>query len=110
MAEVRFHLDEHIDHAIARALAERGIDVTTTAQVALRGADDPAQLAFCRRENRVIVTDDYDFLRFASASGDHGGVAFCHKGRLTIGQIIEGLALIHAALSAEEMVGHVEFL
>ncbi len=110
MAEVRFHLDEHIDHAIARALAERGIDATTTVEAGLRGAEDGEQLAFGRRERRVIVTDDYDFLRFASTSGDHAGIAFCHKGRVTIGQIVEGLSLIHGALAAEEMIGHVEFL
>jgi predicted nuclease of predicted toxin-antitoxin system len=110
VAEVRFHLDEHIDNAIAQALVDRGIDVTTTVQAGLRGSDDSAHLAFCRREGRVIVTDDYDFLRIASARADHAGIAFCHKGRLTIGQIIGGLTLIHQVLEAGEMAGHVEFL
>lgn len=98
-----------MDHAIARALSDRGIDVTTTVQAGLRGSDDAMQLAFCLREGRVIVTDDYDFLRMAT-DANHAGVAFCHKGRLTIGQIIGGLTLIHEVFEAEEMIGHVEFL
>ena len=98
-----------MDHAIARALRECGIDVTTTGDAGLLGVDDDVQLAFCTRETRVIVTDDYDFLRAASTIADHAGIAFCHKGRLTLGQIIEHLTLIHGALTAEEMRGHVEY-
>jgi hypothetical protein len=38
--EVRFHLDEHVPPAIAEGLRRRRIDVTTTADAGLRGADD----------------------------------------------------------------------
>lgn len=110
MAEVRFHLDEHMDHAIARALVARGINATTTAGMGLLGSEDLDQLAFCRRERRVIVTDDYDFLRIVAASNEHAGVAFCRKGRLTLGQIINGLALIHGVLLDDDMKGHIEYL
>lgn len=110
MAEVRFHLDEHINHAIARALTDRKVDVTTTAGTGLLGSADLDQLAFCRRETRVMVTDDYDFLRIAAASDDHAGVVFCHKGRLTLGQIIDALTLIHGVLTAEDMERHIEYL
>lgn len=61
------------------------------------------------RESRVIVTDDYDFLWAASMTADHPGIAFCHRGRRTFGQIIEHLTLMHGALTAEEMHGHVEY-
>jgi Domain of unknown function (DUF5615) len=39
-APIRFHLDEHINPAIANALRRRGIDVTTTADVGLQGTMD----------------------------------------------------------------------
>ena len=99
-----------MDHAIARSRDDRGIDVTTTAAMGLLGSEDSDQLAFCQRERRVIVTDDYDFLHIIAESDDHAGVAFCHKGRLTLGQIIDGLALIHGVLTADDMKGHVEYL
>ena len=41
-----FHLDEHMDHAIAHGLRGRGIDVTTTTEAGLLGADDAGHIAF----------------------------------------------------------------
>ena len=37
---MRFHLDEHVPHAIAEGLRRRGIDVTTTVEAGLRGTSD----------------------------------------------------------------------
>ena len=33
---IRFHLDEHVDPDVARALRRYGIDVTTTVETGLR--------------------------------------------------------------------------
>ena len=52
---IRFHLDEHVDPAIAIALRRAGIDVTTTVEVGLRTKDDAAHLEFARSEGRVIA-------------------------------------------------------
>ena len=43
---IKFHLDEHVDPNIARALRRYGIDVTTTVDAGLRTSDDPAHLDF----------------------------------------------------------------
>jgi hypothetical protein len=43
---IRFHPDEHISSGIAAGVRRRAIDVTTTADTGLMGADDAAQLAF----------------------------------------------------------------
>ena len=45
---LRFHLDEHVNHAIAKALASRGIDVTTTTEAGLLAAADEKHLEFAR--------------------------------------------------------------
>ncbi|MGH9673690.1 MAG: DUF5615 family PIN-like protein [Bryobacteraceae bacterium] len=58
-----FHLDEHIPASIAAALRRRGIDVTTSAESGLLGANDAAQLSFAASAGRVLVTHDADFLR-----------------------------------------------
>ena len=38
--KIRFHLDEHIDPAVARALRRHGADVTTTVEAGLRTKSD----------------------------------------------------------------------
>jgi predicted nuclease of predicted toxin-antitoxin system len=107
---IRFHLDEHVDHAIARGLRDRGVDVTTATDTRLLGALDEEHLEFARRESRVIVTHDADFLRLAHETQDIPGVAFCASGSRTVGQIIRHLCLMNGCLSQEEMVGRVEYL
>jgi len=107
---IKFHLDEHIDPAIAAALRHHGIDVTTTLESGLRTEGDEAQWAFVRRENRVMVSHDPDFLRFASGTTSHPGIAFCHMGTLSVGEIVGRLILIHEVLLPEEMEGRVEYL
>jgi hypothetical protein len=52
---IKFHIDEHVDPDIARALRRYGIDVTTTVDAGLRTRDDPVHLDFIRREGRVRV-------------------------------------------------------
>lgn len=107
---IRFHLDEHVDPDIARALRRHGIDVTTTIEMGLRTLADSEHIDFIQREERVVVTHDADFLRYASQNSDHPGVVYCRMGVRTIGEIIRSLILIYEVLSPEEMAGHVEYL
>jgi len=103
-------LDEHVDPDVARALRRYGIDVTTTVDAGLRTGNDAAHLDFSRREGRVVVTHDADFLRYASQSSDHPGIAYCQMGARSIGEIIRILILIYEVLTADETAGHVEYL
>jgi hypothetical protein len=52
---MRFHLDEHVDHAVAFGLRLRGIDVTTTTDANLVGASDQIHLAFAATERRLSL-------------------------------------------------------
>lgn len=107
---LRFHLDEHVEHAVAHALRRRGIDATTTTEAGLLGADDSAHLEFALREGRVIVTNDADFLAFAANSDQHAGIAYSACGSRTIGDVVRYLCLMNDCLEQGEMVGTVEFL
>jgi len=107
---VRFHLNEHVAFAVAAALRKHGIEVTTTGEVGLIGADDSTQLEYAHREGRVIVTHDADYLRWHSRGAEHSGIAYCHKDARSIGQIVETLRLVYELLRPEEMAGKVEFL
>ena len=110
MASLRFHLDEHVNPAIAGALRRRGINVTTTAEAGLRDTDDQSQIAYAWRERHVIVTHDDDFLRWHSRGVPHAGSAYCRQEVRSLGQIIEMLTLMHETLTLEEMMGQIQFL
>jgi hypothetical protein len=107
---IRFHLDELVDPAVADGLRRRGVDVTTTREAGLVEASDEEQLAFIRRENRVLFTEDADFLRLHAAGVPHPGLSYCHQQSRSVGQIIRGLILIWEVLEPEDMRNRVEFL
>ncbi|MEH1803951.1 MAG: DUF5615 family PIN-like protein [Nostoc sp.] len=107
---IRFHLDENVDPAIALGLRRYGIDITTTNDVELRTQSDEVQLAFIQEAQRVLFTQDADFLIIASYRLDRPGITYFKKGTCSIGEIIETLVLIYEVMSPEEMLGRVEFL
>jgi len=107
---IRFHLDEHIDPAVALALGRRGVDVSTSQQANLLGADDASQLQFAHDQSCVLVTHDADFLRMHAAGAAHSGIVFSQRGLRSTGDLVKGRLLIHGVMDEEEMAGHVEFL
>jgi hypothetical protein len=107
---MKFHTDDHIAAAVAMGLRRRGLDVTTTVQAGLLGSADEAQLAYCRREGRVMVSHDPDMLRLGAAGILHPGIAYCHNQKYKPGELILRLLALAGRVSAEEMKGRVEFL
>ena len=108
--EIRYHLDEHVDRAVAEGLRQRGVDVTTTVEAGLAGASDENQLAFAAADGRVFVTRDRHFLVLHSEGVAHAGIAFWHSRRRNVGQLVLDLVLLWRAASGEEMHGRVEYL
>ncbi len=107
---MRFHLDELADHAIARGLALRGVDVTTTTDAGLLGSTDEEQLACGLRTGRVVLTMDDDFLVLHDSGVEHAGIAFSVPESRTIGYAVRSLCLMHDCMTPEEMHGRVEFI
>jgi predicted nuclease of predicted toxin-antitoxin system len=107
---IRFHLDEHCPTALAEGLRRRGINVTTTPEAGLQGASDQEHVAFALREGQVIFTQDEDFLVLHASGGPHAGIAYCHQGTRTIGEILRGLVLIWDIYEPEEMHNRIEWL
>lgn len=107
---IRFHLDEHVPHAVADGLRRLGIDVTTTTDAGLLGADDTAQVAFGVTEQRVIFTEDDDFLRLASQGAEHAGLVYCHQNSRSIGQVVRALELVWEVYEPAEMANRIEFI
>lgn len=110
MAKIKFHLDENITLAIGNGLRRRGIDVTTTPEQGMIGQSDEQQLAFSLSQERVIFTQDTDFLRLHHAGLSHAGIVYCLQTSKSIGEILQGLVLIWEVVNAEEMNNHLEYL
>lgn len=107
---VCFHLDEQIPPALAEALRNRGIDVSTTTDAGLQGTADREQLAFSVSSGRVVITQDVDFLRLHSEGVPHAGIVFWRQQTRTIGEVLRRLVLLHAAMAPDEMKNRVEYL
>lgn len=106
---ILLHLDENVDHAVAHGLRLRGVDVTTTTDANLIGATDDAQVSFALRENRVIFTQDHDFLRHHQAGSEHAGIVYSRQGDRSIGEIVRFLQFMSDCLEPQDMRGKVEF-
>jgi hypothetical protein len=107
---IRFHLDEHIASRLAAGLRRRRIDVTSTAEVGLRGAADVAHLQFASSSGRVFVTQDRGVLRLHAQGIAHAGIVYCPQQSMSVGEMLRRLVLIHDLLSPDELAGKVEFL
>ena len=93
---IRFHLDEHCDPAIAAGLRLHGVDVTTTPEAGLLNADDKEHITYGVATDRVIFTQDQDFLRIAADWRREGrsfvGVALAAQGA-SLGRLADDLEL-----------------
>jgi hypothetical protein len=107
--KISFYADEHVPKAVVAGLRQRGVDVLTVAEAGMLSAPDSEHLARAREEERVLVTQDADFLRLHAAGAEHWGIVYAPQGP-PIGEMIRGLMLICQALEAEDMDGRVEFL
>lgn len=106
---IKLYTDEHVPNSVVKGLRLRGIDVLTTKEAELLGAEDEAHLEFAVEKQRVIFTQDEDFLRLHAKGLEHCGIIYAHQWT-PIGQIIRGIVLIHQLLEPTELKNHVEFL
>jgi len=75
---------------------------------------DEEQLSYANKEKVTIFTHDTDFLQIAAGWMDEGrthqGIIYCHQKKYSVGESVRKLRMLTAVLSADDMVGHVEFL
>jgi hypothetical protein len=107
---LRFYLDENVDNDIAEGLRHRGVDVLTTPEAGNMGLSDEGHLAYAQAENRVIVTQDGDFLGLARKGMLHTGIVYYEPHSRTVKEIICGLILIYEVLIPDDMKNHIEYL
>lgn len=109
--DVRFLIDEHIDHAIAAALRLRGYDVLTVGDANLLGADDLTLiLPYARTERRVLVTRDADFLAMRARDDAHSGIVYWPGKKRNVKEAIHYLLQLARKETSESMVGVVRYI
>ena len=108
-AKIRFRLDEHVTHAIARALRRRGVDIVTATETGTVGLPDDQLLARCYVEGRVLITNDNDFLLLHGRAAPHAGIVFSEFGARSIGEMVTFLILVVDVYSPAEIANRVEF-
>jgi hypothetical protein len=75
---IRFYADTHIAKAVAEQLRTKGVDIMRCEDVGLQDADDETHLIYASQEDRVLVTQDADFvmlhISWLETGRSHGGI------------------------------------
>ena len=100
---MRFHLDEHVNQAIARGLRRRGVDVTTSVDVSLLGESDERHIEFARQNERVIFTQDVDYLHWHRQGLPYAGIVYASPESRSVGEIVRFLCLLHEGVEQQAM-------
>jgi predicted nuclease of predicted toxin-antitoxin system len=111
---VAFYMDENIPRAVTNGLRLRGIDVLTAQEDFREGTPDPILLDRAAELNRVIFTQDEDFLAEAKRRQEKGinfiGVIYIHHHRLIFGDCINDLEIIAQVSELEDLANRVQYL
>lgn len=73
MGRFRLLADEHVPRIFVTVLKSNGFEIETVQERFGQRTDDAQILEFCSRADRVVLTNDRDFLKLAGAV-DHAGV------------------------------------
>ena len=102
--------DEHIPYQVIQGLRRRGLDIITVQELNLTSAEDEKIIYKAQEEERVIYTQDTDFLRLHKSGYKHYGIIYHHPQAYSIGEIIRNIMLICQMTSAQEIKGQIKFL
>ena len=116
LSALKLHLDEDADaHALLNALRHRGLDVSSTRELALLQCSDEDQLAWAFSQGRAIYTyNASDFCRLHSEiirlGRHHAGIIIGDQQILSIGEEMRRLLRLSDARTAADMGDNLEFL
>ena len=113
---MKLHLDEDADaHALLNALRHRGLDVSSSRELALLQCSDEEQLTWAFEQGRAIYTyNASDFCRLHSEFIRHGrhhaGIIIGDQQVLSIGEQLRRLLRLSEARTAADIADKLEFL
>ncbi len=107
-------MDEHVHRAITNGLKLRNIDVLTVQEDDRTGISDEVVLARSVALNRVVFTQDDDFLLIANRLQQQGvyftGVIYGHQQKVTVGDCVRDLEIIAKAADPKDLASLVQYL
>jgi predicted nuclease of predicted toxin-antitoxin system len=107
-------MDEHIPRAITIGLRLRGIDVLTVQEDGLAGTPDPILLDRATQLQRVLFSQDQDFLveanRRQTKSIAFTGVIYASQLSISIGDCIRDLEIITQAAESKDLANSILYL
>ena len=77
---ITFYTDEQFPIPVVQALRALGVDIFTTQDAKRYGTSDPDQLAFATSVQRILITQDTDFLQLNAQNYSHRGIVFVRQG------------------------------
>jgi len=111
---IALYMDHHVPRAITVGLRLRSVDVMTAYEDGASEQDDPQLLDRANTLERVLFTQDDDFLAEATRRQKDGvffrGVIYAHQLRISVGRCIHDLEIIAKAGEPETLYNQVQFL
>jgi hypothetical protein len=107
--EIRFYMDDNVPSAVTHGLRLRGVDVLTTEDADMLGASGEERLALAASQERVLFSQDTDFLVLHQQGNEHAGPVYAPQWT-SIGETVRGLLLIHDVLTPADMRSYVQFI
>ena len=108
---VALYMDHCVDEAISDAMRARGVDVLLAREDGRAEAPDPALLSRATELERVMFTQDKDFLREAARRQREGvyfyGVIYARQNESMVGRYIEDLHIIAELEYLSNLIGRV---
>ena len=109
-----FYMDEHIHRAITAGLRLRGVDVLTVQEDKHTGFPDPIILDRATELQRLLFSQDEDFLAEANHRQELGvnftGIIYAPQLLVSIGDCVRDLEIISQAGQPEEFANRVQYL
>ena len=111
---LRLYMDVHVPLVITTELRLRAVDVMTAQEDSASGLEDLELLDRASQLERVLVTQDIDFLKEAAyrqeSSSHFLGIIYVPQLHVTISRALSDLELIAHASKLEDWISRVEYL
>ena len=109
-----FYMDEHVHRGITEGLRQRDVDALTVQEDKRAGFPDPAILDRATELERVMFSQDQDFLVEAKRRQVQGvnfsGVIYARQSRSSVGDCVQDLELLAKAAEPEDLANRVVYL
>ena len=111
---VALYMDENVPRAVTNGLRLKDVDVLTAQEDNREGTPDSILLDRATELQRVMFTQDEDFLAIAKLRQQEeinfAGVIYIHNRRLFIGNCVEDLEIIAKVYEFENLANRVLYL